>query len=223
MHLRKGKKVFFYFFLFFLLGSINNIHIKNFNLGKIKTINVSGLDDKNNLFILNQIQNLNFDSIFKTKTKDIKNIFEENTIIENYQVFKIYPSRIDVNIKKTKFLAQIRNEGKIYFIGSNGKLSKKEFSNKKLPFIFGNPNINEFLEIKKFIDQSKFSFDQIQNLYFFQSRRWDLELKNKIVIKLPTDNIENSLDNVFNFINDNKSTDIKILDARVKNQIILNE
>ena len=31
------------------------------------------------------------------------------------------------------------------------------------------------------------------------------------------------LDNVFNFINENKSTDIKILDARVKNQIILNE
>ena len=223
MHLQKGKKVFFYFFLFFLLGSINNIHIKNFKLSKIKTINVSGLDEKNNLFILNQIENLNFDSIFKTKTKDIKNIFEENTTIENYQVFKIYPSTIDINIKKTKFLAQIRNEGKIYFVGSNGKLSKKEFSNKKLPFIFGNPKINEFLEIKKFIDQSKFSFDQIENLYFFQSRRWDLELKNKIVIKLPTDNIKNSLDNVFNFINDNKSTDIKILDARVKNQIILNE
>ena len=74
-----------------------------------------------------------------------------------------------------------------------------------------------------FIDKSKFSFDQIENLYFFQSRRWDIELKNKIVIKLPTDNIKNSLDNVFNFINDNKSTDIKILDARVKNQIILNE
>ena len=223
MHQRKGKKVLIYFFLLFVVGSINNIELNNLKFSQIKTINVSGLDERNNLFILKQIKNLNIDNIFFTNINEIKNVVEENTIIENYKIFRIYPSTLDIRIEKTNFLAQISRNGKVYFIGSNGKLSKNKFSNEKLPFIFGNPDVNEFLELKKFIDQSKFSFEQIKTLYFFPSKRWDLQLKNKILLKLPRDNVKNSLDNIFNFLTNNKLVDIKILDARIKNQIILND
>ena len=223
MHQRKGKKVLIYFFLLFVVGSINNIELNNLKFSQIKTINVSGLDERNNLFILKQIKNLNIDNIFFTNINEIKNVVEENTIIENYKILKIYPSTLDIRIEKTNFLAQISRNGKVYFIGSNGKLSKNKFSNEKLPFIFGKPDVNEFLKLKKFIDQSKFSFEQIKTLYFFPSKRWDLQLKNKILLKLPRDNVKNSLDNIFNFLSNNKSVDIKILDARIKNQIILND
>ncbi len=223
MHQQKGKKVLIYFFLLIVVGSINNIELNNFKFSQIKKIEISGLDELNNSIILKQIKNLNLDNIFFINIKKIKNLFDDNTIIENYKIFKIYPSTLDIRIKKTNFLAKISNNGKVYLIGSNGKLSENKFSNKKLPFIFGKPNINEFLKLKNFIDQSKFSFDQIENLYFFPSRRWDLQFKNKILLKLPKENIKNSLDNAFNFLNNDKFLDIKIIDARIKNQIILND
>ena len=61
------------------------------------------------------------------------------------------------------------------------------------------------------------------NLYFFPSKRWDIELKNKIIIKLPIENVSNSLDDIFRFLNNDNIKNIKTIDARVKNQIILND
>ena len=60
------------------------------------------------------------------------------------------PSRIDVKLKKTNFLAKINLDGQLFFIGSNGKLTQSFFINEDLPFIFGNPNINEFLKFKNY-------------------------------------------------------------------------
>ena len=89
--------------------------------------------------------------------------------------------------------------------------------------IFCKTYILEFFQLKKKIDQSKFSYEEIKNLYFFPSKRWDIELKNKIILKLPKDNIRNSLDHIFQFLKNDSFNKIKIVDARVNNQIILND
>ena len=222
MHQRKGKKILIYFFLFIALGSINNVQLQNFEINQIKTIKISGLDNANNQYILKQIKKLNLDNIFFININEIKKVFEENSIIENYKISRIYPSTLDIKIKKTNFFAQIRNKGKLYLIGSNGKLSENKILNEKLPFIFGNPDIDEFLNLKKIIDESAISYSEIKNIFFFPSKRWDLELKSNIIIKLSNNNISESLKLAVEFLHDEEFKDIKIIDARIKNQIILN-
>ena len=64
---------------------------------------------------------------------------------------------------------------------------------------------------------------QVKNLYFFPSKRWDIEFKNNKILKLSEKFDEGSLDHLFEFTNDKKFKNIKIIDARIKNQIILNE
>ena len=71
------------------------------------------------------------------------------------------------------------------------------------------------------IDESKFSYEQINNFYFYPSKRWDLELKNGIRIKLSNLNLVNSLNKSFEFLNDENFRDIKTIDLRVKNQTII--
>ena len=223
MHQRKSKQVFIYFFLLLLLGSITNTNfqnIKTFNLNKIK---VSGLDDKGNRELANKIENLKLKNIFYLNKNNLKNIIEINSLIENYKIFKIYPSTLDIKINKTKSLAKINHNGKILFIGSNGKLSEIISHKQELPFIFGKPKIKEFLDFKKIIDNSKFSYEEVKNFYFFPSKRWDLELKNNIVLKLPKNNLKNSLDYLFEFIADKNLRNNLIIDARVKNQIIFHD
>ena len=123
-----------------------------------------------------------------------------------------------IKIEKTKFLSKINKNGQIFYIGSNGKFIKNDFLNNQLPFIFGNPEVIEFFYIKEIIDKSKISYSEIKNLYFFPSKRWDLELIDNTIIKLPNDNINLALNLAVEFLNDHK-----LIDARIQNQIILND
>ena len=100
---------------------------------------------------------------------------------------------------------------------------KNNNSNKLLPFIFGNPAVEEILNFKAILDKSKFSYDEIKNLYYFPSKRWDIELKNNIVIKLSKEYISEDLNDVFDFLNNENFKNINLFDTRVKNQIIINE
>jgi cell division protein FtsQ len=149
---------------------------------------------------------------------DLTDEIESNTLVENYSIFKRYPSSLDINIKKTKFLAKINKNGQIFYIGSNGKFIKNSLSNNELPFIFGKPEVFEFFKIKEIIDKSTIPYTEIKNLYFFPSKRWDLELIDNTIIKLPIDNINLALNLAIEFLNDHK-----LIDARIKNQIILND
>jgi cell division protein FtsQ len=75
-----------------------------------------------------------------------------------------------------------------------------------------------FFYIKEIIDKSKISYSEIKNLYFFPSKRWDLELRDNTIIKLPNENTNLALKLAIDFLDDNK-----FIDARIKNQIILND
>ena len=223
MHQKKGKKILTYLFLFLIVGSINNTALTKIKFEKIKTIQISGLNQNQNIKLLERIKEVNLKNILFVDGKEISKIISSNTLVENYEIFKKYPYTLDIKIKKTNFLAKINNNGKTFLIGTNGKLSDVKFSDKELPFIFGKPNIGEFINFTNIIDQSKLSLDQVENLYFFPSKRWDLELKNNIILKLSKDHTRLSLDQAFEIINDNNFNDIKVVDARIKNQIILND
>ena len=223
MHQRKSKKIFIFFFLFLLLGSITNIGLNKKQFFILNKIEISGLDKYETRELANKIDNLNLKNIFFLKVNKIRDIIEANTLIENYEILKIYPSGLFIKINKTKSLAKINKNGKLLFIGSNGKLSEINSHNQKLPFIFGNPRIKEFLDFKKIIDESKFSYDEIKNFYFFPSKRWDIELNNKILLKLPRQDSKNSLDYLYEYLNNKNLENINIIDARINNQIILND
>ena len=218
MQQRKSKKILIYFFLLILVGSINNTNLSDLKLHNINEINIIGLDIKDKSILLKKIKNTHLNNIFSINKNDLINEIELNSLVEKYLIFKRYPSTLDIKIDKTKFLAKINKNGQIFYLGSNGKFTKNDFSNNQLPYIFGNPDIIEFFSIKEIIDKSKISYSEIKNLYFFPSKRWDLELKNNTIIKLPNDNTNLALNLAIEFLNDHK-----FIDARIKNQIILND
>ena len=218
MQQRKSKKILIYFFLLLVVGSINSINFNGLKLQNINNINIIGLGNKDKSNLIKQIENFNLNNIFLIRKIDLTNEIESNSLVENYSIFKRYQSSLEINIEKTKFLAKINKNGQIFYIGSNGKLIKNHSVNNQLPFIFGNPEVIEFFEIKEIIDKSKISFSEIKNLYFFPSKRWDLELRDNTIIKLPNDNVNLVLDLAMGFLDDNK-----FIDARIKNQIILDD
>ena len=218
----RSKRILNYFFLLILLASINNINVNNFiDFDKIKSIKINGLSDHENLNVLKKIENLNLENIFFLNRDEINRVVKNNALVESFKIIKNYPSTLYIELEKTKFLAKINKNGQIFIVGSNGKLINKNFSKKDLPFIFGNPNIREFLEFKYIIDSSNILYDKIEKIYFFKSKRWDVELDNNTVIKLPEKNIKEALNQANKFLN-NSLIKTKSIDVRVKNQIIIN-
>jgi len=221
MHQRKSKKILIYFFLLILVGSINNNSINNLKLEKVKKINIFGLEKNDQKIILYKFDNLDLKNIFFINKRKFQNIIESNSLVEEYNVKKKYPNSINIYIKKTSFIARINKNGKFFLIGNNGKLSDNNNSEIQLPYIFGNPEIKKVLELKKIIDQSNIDYSQIKSLYYFKSKRWDLKFTNNIVIKLPEKIEKETLDKISIFLKNIKLDNKKIVDARIKNQIII--
>ena len=223
MRQRKSKIIFIYFFLLIIVSSISNKFINNFELIKIQNISVSGLEQKDNQIILEKLKYLKFENIFFINKNEILKLLNSNSLIESYEIFKIYPSSINIIIKKTDFLAKINDNGKTFLIGSNGKLTPTIRPYQDLPFIFGKPNIDEFLKFKQILDNSKFSYNQIEKLYFYPSKRWDLKLKENVLLKLPNNFSNKILDTLYEFLEKYNVRNFIVIDSRIENQIILNE
>ena len=223
MHQRRSKKLLIYFFLLILISSTNNISLNNLEFQKVRNIEVSGLSEIENSLIIEKIKNLKLNNIFFINKKEINNLMNSNPLIEKYQIFKSYPSAIKIMIKKTKFIAKINYNNETFVIGSNGKLIPNNLQATDLPFIFGKPQIQEFLIFKQIVDKSKFSFEEIESLFFFPSKRWDIKLKNNILLKLSNNLTAASLDNAYKFLNDKNIGKFTTIDIRIDNQIILNE
>ena len=223
MHQRKSKKILIYFFLLIIISSTNNLALDKFEYDTIDDIKISGFNDYNKENLIKEIKKLKLENIFFLNGNEINRIINENNLIERYEVFKKYPSSIHIKIQKTNFLAKINKNGKTYIVGSNGKLLNSNLSDKDLPYIFGNPNISKFLNLKNIIHESQISYNQIENIFFYKSKRWDLELKNNIILKLPEKNIKVSLDIANKFLKDKNFGSDKIIDLRINDQIIIND
>ena len=222
MQLRVNKKILFYIFLIIILSTLNN---KFFSAIKLKTIDkiiIKGLEGKEKRELLSNLEFLNLNNIFFLDKFKVIEKLEANELIENYTIFKKYPSSLEIRINKTEFLANVFKDGKFFVLGSNGKLIQTISKNNDLPNIFGDYDKDSFFSLLKSLKKFNFELFEIKNLYFFKSGRWDIETNNNMVIKLPKKNLEASLNLLLDLMNNNKFKNIKILDLRQDKQVIVN-
>ena len=221
----KKKKYFLYFAIFLLLSTINNLSlIRNKELlSNIKTIEVSGLKNNLNLSIKKNFEFLLNKNIFQINEEILINKLDLYNYLQNYKVFKIYPSKIIIKLTQTNLLAITIKDNQKYIIGSNGKLINFEIFNlnNDLPHVFGNFSSEDFLSLTKIINQTDLSYKNIKDIFIFPSGRWDIKTKNNITIKLPQEDTKYALTKAQNIIKSNVLNDNNIIDLRIANQVIL--
>ncbi len=221
MRQKIGKKVLFYAFILVFFGTFNNQKLPGLSLLDVKDIIIESSDNSNFSDILDKISDQKKSNIFLISKDNIKKKIEANSLVENYFVIKNYPSTLKIKIIKTKFLSRLNIEGKIFLVGTNGKLTEDLFNKTELPFIFGNPSINYILDFNNKIINSKFDINEFTNLFYYKSGRWDLETKDGVIIKLSNEkNLSKQLEEIFVIMSNKNFVNKKIIDARVNNQII---
>ena len=219
---KKNKKIFIYLLLFFIIGTINNKNLNKIYTTYINKITVSGLDKKNNFELLNKLNFLKASNLFFLNQKKIIEIMNANNLVNDYSVYKQYPSTINIKIEKTVFLAQLKKKNNLFFLGSNGKLIKTDIIQKEIPYIFGEFKLQNFFELKKAIDETNFDYQEVKNLFFFKLGRWDIEMNNGILIRLPKDKIKDSLQIVTDILSQYQQKLINYVDLRHHNQVVIN-
>ena len=218
----KRNKIIIYFILLLILSTTSEKfpNKKNYYSLKINKIEVMGLSNDKNLAIQNELNNISYQNLFILGKGKINKIIEKHNIIDEYNIKKIYPSTLNVNIKPTKFIAKLTGEKKL-IVGSNGKLIFSEQDHKNLPYIFGEFNTKSFLDFKKNIEISNFNFHNFKTIYFFPSNRWDVVTKEDIQIKLPEKDIYEALNVAHKVILNGQLKNNKIIDLRIKNHLIV--
>ena len=89
-----------------------------------------------------------------------------------------------------------------------------------LPNIFGNFSKKDFISFFNIITESKLDYNEIKDIFFFKSGRWDIKTKSGILLKLPKNEIKIALDKAQNIIK-NLEINYKVIDLRIANQVIL--
>ena len=220
------KKIYFYIFSFFFLTTIlNNNFITNFNDSfSINEIKIISNSESINKKISLEIKHLKNKNIFFLKEDVFYSKLKKLNYLENIKVKKKYPSTIIIDFSNTNLVAVTFINQKKYFVGENGKfINANLFKEKeKLPIIFGNFEIKEYLSLKSKL--SKYDIDQkkIKKYYFHKNKRWDLYFNNNIILKLPQKNINYALKIYKEFKNLNELRANSIVDLRIPNRIILN-
>ena len=218
----KKNKIIIYL-IFLLVLSTTHVKFtkkqKNFSFA-INKINVVGLTAKDNFQMMDELsRNLN-QSIFILRKEKIKKIINKYNTVEEYNIKKIYPSELQVDIKPTKFIAKMSDNNQL-LVGANGKLIEIKTNNEMLPYFFGEFNSDQFLKFKKNIEQSKFSFAEFKTVYFFPSNRWDVLTIDNILIKLPNNNLSQSLSLAYKIVSHQKFKNNNVIDLRVSNHLVL--
>ena len=217
-----SKKIFLYLFIFLFLGTPNNKMLLELSIKDSNGFEILSLSKFDDIEIVRELSNHKHENLFLLEKEKIKKIIKKNKIIENYNIYKKYPSDLVVNFEKTELLAVTQMDGVNFYIGSNGNLIEVKNVEIDLPMIFGNFDLVEFLKLKDLVDESFFDFYDIKNLYYYKSKRWDIETKNGLLVKLPATDLHESFRVFIKIINDTKLQNIQMIDLRQNNQVIIN-
>ena len=226
MHLQIDKrKILLYFVFILFLSSSHNFNFTGslqnyFQIKEIKLL--SNFQNNKTIEIKNSLKNLYNLNIFSINLNEVKKILNSFEFIHEYTIKKEYPSVIKIKIKETEILAYYFENNEKFYIGANGKKIKINFNhNENIPLIFGKVEIKKFLSLKEKLIKNGFSLNDFKEIYFFKSKRWDLIYKNKIKIKLPIENIDKSLVQLKEIINNSNINNFEIIDLRISDRIIL--
>ena len=216
-----NKQIVIAILLFILLTTINPHHKITSNKFELKEIQIE------NNFLLNkeEIKKLLAETYGKNliflKSNEIENALMKNSFIESFIIKKKYPNTLKIKIFEKKPIAILINKKNKFYLSEKNDLIKfrdlKNYNN--LPYVFGNKK--NFKIIYDNLKKINFPLTTIKNYTFFESNRWDLETVNKKIIKLPTNNYTNSLENYLEMTKKKNFNQYKIFDYRINNQLIL--
>ena len=234
------KKIFYFIIIFLLILFIyisnqNNLVKKSFfNIVQelsnqynytLKDIKINNLINIKESYIKNYFIKYYDKSIFLIPIKKISQNLLRNNWIEEISIKSNYKDSLTILIKENKPVGIFLGNNNLLF-DKNGKIidlinsPREKYGNLilfqgKNSIFFGNNLLN-------LIPQNLLR--EIEQAEYINSRRWNIYLKNGLILKLPETNITDSFKNykeIYNKISNDELQKIESIDLRMPNKAIL--
>ena len=194
----------------------------NYTLLNIEVSDLNNLDEKE---ILQYFDPYFKKSVFLIPLKKISTEINLNNWVKNIKIENNFKDTITINIEEEiPFGIYDNNNQKVLF---SDNLIVLEIINKNnkyedLIIFYGKNSINHSKELLGSIKNHL--KDLIISATFIENRRWNIELNNAIVLKLPHENITQALNNykkIYQNFSNNELNDIESIDLRIINKAII--
>tara|TARA_B100001057_G_C22868113_1_gene957519 strand:+ start:2959 stop:3615 length:657 start_codon:yes stop_codon:yes gene_type:complete len=207
--------------LFLLLTTITfqqKIIIKKFNIEKIIIENNFLINSKELKKSLAPVYNKN---LFSLDNSEIKKILMQESFVESFKIKKKYPNTLRIRIYEKKPIAILLKKQNKFLLSDKIDLIKfQEIGNfNHLPYVIGDEK--KFKTFYLNLEKINFPINTVKKFIFYDINRWDLETKDKKVIKLPKNNYIESLKNYLKLIKNDSFKKYEMFDYRINNQLIL--
>ena len=193
----------------------------SFNQFKVKEIIIENETKTKAKELIKELSFLYNESIIFLNSYEIKKKLGQESFIKSLKIKKIYPSKLLIKITEKEPIAILIHKQEKYFVEKNLKLIKyKNFPKlDDLPIINGDHKKFKtlFVNLKKV----NFPIKIIKKYNFYETNRWDLEIIDKKIIKLPVTNYKESLKNFLEIKTNKNFEKYIIFDYRLDNQLIL--
>ena len=215
----KHFRFFTYFIIVIFLTSINNYNLYNKKIFNIDRVDVNGFSEKKNIMIKNEIKNILGKNIFLIKKNYFKKLFNRNDT-KDLIIKKVYPNKLIINFIPSKPICIILLKDRKIILGDNGKKLNIETIEKKLPKVYGSKDFGNILKVTNMLKLSKLDYDKINEIVFFKSGRFDINLEDKTLIKFPIRYTKEIINYSSYLLNDKRFVNSKVIDLRLENKII---
>ena len=207
------------FILFSTFISQNKFTINKFKIQEIKIENNNIIKDQELIKIFSFLYNKNL--IF-LNFHEIKKKIDQKSFIKKLEIKKIFPNKLVIKVFEKEPIAILidRNKKKFYLDKKIDLIEYKDILKyKNLPIVEGKQK--SFKILFNNLIKIKFPIEQILSYRLYELDRWDIEMTEKKILKLPEKNYTEVLNNFMNIKDKTNFEKYKIFDYRLKNQLIL--
>ena len=201
---------------------ISNQSNSLFNIKNIKIINNEKINQD---VIEKKLKKIYGKNIFFIKTSEIEKVIRNITYLQSIEVKKKYPNTLIVKVFETSPLAILLKNNEYYILDSGANLiliNTDSVTNYNYPHIFGKNSEKYFLNFLQLLKKNNFPIIDIKNYYYFQIGRWDLQLKDGLLIRLPNNMIKNAIEKSVELLNKDDFKNYEVIDLRINGRIIVN-
>ena len=208
--------------LFILLSTFisqNKFTINKFEIKEIKIENNEFLEDQELINIFSFLYGKN---IIFLNSYELKKNIDQNSFIKTIEIKKIFPNKLVIKVfEKEPIAILIDKYQKKYYLGKKTDLIefRKILKYENLPIVKGEPK--NFKKLFENLIKINFPIDQILSYRHFKVNRWNIEMIDKKILKLPEKNYTESLTNFMSIKDKSNFEKYKIFDYRLNNQLVL--
>ena len=169
----KKIRIFFYFLLIFFLSTINFFKIetnKSQSFFLVNNIEILGTKKINKDDLLQDFKLFYDQNILLIRRNDIQNIIKKYELIKEFNIKKVYPDKVKIEIYESEIVGLVIKNKKKYFLTDHKKLlltDNFDLIMGTLPFIYGKNTEKYFSTFYNILNKKNFNLEIIKNFYFF--------------------------------------------------------